>query len=154
MKTSLPFALALLLAGPVSAAPKDLYGKPLAGLTPTPLAELGKNPGAYAGKTVRTEGAVASVCTTKGCWMTMDAAGTPVRVTFKDYAFFVPKDLPVGSTATLEGVFKVETIDEGAAKHYARETPGGDPGAGAIKGPRKELSIVASGVELVRAEKK
>lgn len=151
MKTLVLPALALLLAAPVSAAPKELFGKPLAGLTATSLAELGKNPAAFNGKTIRTEGAVSAVCTNKGCWMTLDAAGTPVRVTFKD-AFFLPKDLPLGSLAVLEGVFEVRTVKEERAKHYAGETPGGDPSA--IRGAQKELTIVASGVEIVRPEKK
>ena len=45
-------------------------------------------------------------------------------------------------------VFSVKTIPEAKAKHYAGETPGGKPDA--IKGDQKELSLVASGVELER----
>ena len=48
----------------------------------------------------------------------------------------------------MEGVFSVKTIPEATAKHYASETPGGKPDA--IKGDQKELSLVASGVELAR----
>jgi len=48
----------------------------------------------------------------------------------------------------MEGVFNVKTIPEAKAKHYAGETPGGKPDA--IKGDQKELSLVASGVELER----
>ena len=66
---------------------------------------------------------------------------------FKDYGFFVPTD-SAGETAVLEGVFSVKTIPEATAKHYAEETPGGKPDA--IKGDQKELSFLASGVELAK----
>src|ERR1039457_4363964 len=61
--------------------------------------------------------------------------------------FFVPID-SAGATAVMEGVFSVKTIPEATAKHYASETPGGKHDA--IKGDQKELSLVASGVELAR----
>ena len=48
----------------------------------------------------------------------------------------------------MEGVFNVKTIPEATAKHYAGETAGGQPEK--IKGDQKELSLVASGVEIVR----
>ena len=77
--------------------------------------------------------------------MVLKPGDQSVRVTFKDYGFFVPKD-SAGQTAVLEGVFTVKTIPEKTAKHYAGETPGGKPDA--IQGDQKELSFLASGVEL------
>jgi hypothetical protein len=106
-----------------------------------------KDPAAWSGKTLRTEGTVSAVCQEKGCWMVLKSGDKSVRVTFKDYGFFVPKD-SAGATAVMEGVFKVKTIPEKVAKHYAEETPGGKPDA--ITGDQKELSLVASGVELKR----
>jgi len=100
---------------------------------------------------VTVEGHVRAACTRRGCWMEVAAGADPklpgCRVTFKDYGFFVPKD-SAGATAVLEGVFSVKTIPEKTAKHYAQETPGGKPDA--IKGDQKELSLVASGVEIAR----
>jgi hypothetical protein len=104
----------------------------------------------YSGKTVKTEGTVSDVCQGSGCWMTLKSGDQTVRVTFKDYGFFVPID-SAGATAVMEGVFSVKTIPEATAKHYAEETPGGNPDA--IKGDQKELSLVASGVELARPGK-
>jgi hypothetical protein len=101
----------------------------------------------YSGKTVKTEGVVSAVCQGSGCWMTLKSGDRSVRVTFKDYGFFVPMD-SAGATAVMEGVFNVKTISEATAKHYASETAGGKPDA--IKGDQKELSFVASGVELLR----
>jgi hypothetical protein len=139
-------APALLLLLPLSLlASAGKFGAPLGNAPKIALADLVKDPAPWSGKTVKTEGVVSTVCQEKGCWMVLKSGETSVRVTFKDYGFFVPKDT-AGATAVLEGVFNVKTIPEKTAKHYAGETPGGKPDA--IKGDQKELSLVASGVEL------
>jgi len=143
------FALALAAVLPLAAA-VETFGAPLGKAEKVALADLVKSPDAWKGKTVRTEGTVAAVCQEKGCWMTLKSGDASVRVRFKDYGFFVPKDC-AGATVTLEGVFEVKTIPEKTAKHYAAETPGGKPDA--VKGDQKEFSFLASGVELVRAAK-
>jgi hypothetical protein len=84
----------------------------------------------------------------KGCWMELAASekGAGVRVTFKDYAFFVPVD-SAGSSARVEGVVKVAELSEERAKHYESEgaiVPRGKDGK-----PR-EVQLVAYGVELRR----
>jgi hypothetical protein len=141
-------ALLLVLLLPLSLlAATGKFGAPLGDSPKVALEDLVKDAGAWSGKTVRTEGVVSTVCQEKGCWMTLKSGAQSVRVTFKDYGFFVPKD-SAGMTAVLEGVFVVKTIPEKTAKHYAGETPGGKPDA--IKGDQRELSLVASGVEMTR----
>jgi uncharacterized protein DUF4920 len=140
----------LLSLAVLADAPKaEPFGKPLAGAQRVALADLQKSPDAWAGKTIRTEGPVSAVCQRRGCWMALGAGKDAVRVTFKDYGFFVPKDI-AGATATVEGVFSVHTVPEATAKHYAGETPGGKPDE--IKGDQKELSFEATGVEIRRAK--
>ena len=52
---------------------------------------------------IKVNGEVASVCKKKGCWMKMDMGeGNNMRITFKDYGFFVPLDCD-GKVATIEG---------------------------------------------------
>ncbi|HLT29200.1 MAG TPA: DUF4920 domain-containing protein [Myxococcaceae bacterium] len=123
-------------------------GSPLGSSRAVPLASLLKNPSAYAGKTVLVEGQVRKACEKKGCWMELatDAKGAGVRVTFKDYAFFVPLD-SAGSLARVEGVVKVADLSESHAKHLQDEgaiVPRGKDGK-----PR-EVQLLASGVELRR----
>jgi hypothetical protein len=142
------FGLALLVLPLSLAAGAGKYGAPLGDAPKVALADLVKDPAAWAGKTVKTEGTVSAVCQEKGCWMVLRSGEKSVRVTFKDYGFFVPKD-SAGATAVMEGVFSVKTVPEKTAKHYAGETPGGKPDA--IKGDQQELSLLASGVELVKA---
>jgi hypothetical protein len=148
MKRFTPAFLAVLLLLPLTLlADAGKFGAPLGSSPKVALADLVKDPAAWSGKTVRTEGVVSAVCQGSGCWMTLKSGGQSVRVTFKDYGFFVPMD-SAGATAVMEGVFTAKTIPEATAKHYAEETPGGKPGD--IKGDQKELSFLASGVELAK----
>src|SRR5688572_10832060 len=52
------------------------------------------SPAEYAKKPVIVEGVISQACTNKGCWVELaPAAGKAgMRITFKDYAFFVPLD--------------------------------------------------------------
>src|SRR4051812_2901393 len=45
------------------------------------------------GPTVLVAGTIADVCTAKGCWLVVTDGSRQMRVMFKDYAFFVPKDI-------------------------------------------------------------
>jgi hypothetical protein len=125
-------------------------GEALKGAPAVKLAELLAKPQEHNGKTVLLEGQVRKACTAKGCWMELatatDAKGPGVRVTFKDYGFFVPLD-SAGSQARVEGVVQVAELSESRAKHYE--------GEGAIiprgsDGKPREVQLVASGVELRR----
>lgn len=139
---------------PQAAAPQGGWtltrGEALKGAAAVKLADLLAKPQAHDGKTVLIEGQVRKACEKKGCWMELatatDAKGPGVRVTFKDYGFFVPLD-SAGSMARVEGVVKVAELSESRAKHYEEEgaiVPRGSDGK-----PR-EVQLVASGVELRR----
>ena len=123
-------------------------GEKIKGNKPVPLKDLLESPEAHAGRTVLVEAKVRKACERKGCWMELaaDDKGPGVRVTFKDYAFFVPLD-SAGSTARVEGVVKVAELSEQHAKHY--EDEGGIVPRGKDGKPR-EVQLVAAGVELRR----
>ncbi len=122
-----------------------LRGEKLKGASPVALAELLKTPASHDGKQVAVEGVVRKACERKGCWMELgEGKGPGVRVTFKDYGFFVPLD-SAGRTAKVEGLVKVAELSEDTAKHYESEgaiVPRGKDGK-----PR-EVQLVATGVEL------
>ena len=68
---------------------------------------------------VKVEGEVDAACQMKGCWMTMKLAnGSDMRVRFKDYGFFVPKDC-AGKTAVVEGKAFYDTTSVEMLRHYA-----------------------------------
>lgn len=124
-----------------------LRGDKLSGLPKTEMTALLKSPGDFDGKTVALEAKVRKACEKKGCWMELSPAngeGPGVRVTFKDYGFFVPLD-SAGRTAKVEGLIKVAELSAETAKHYESEgaiVPRGKDGK-----PR-EVQLIASGLEL------
>ena len=96
-------------------------------------------------KEVVVEGTISDVCTKKGCWLVLSDGDQKMRITFKDYGFFVPKD-SFNRRAIVRGTISTETIDEETARHYASESEGEDPDK--IDGPQKVITMVATGVKI------
>ena len=68
---------------------------------------------------VKIVGEVDAACQMKGCWMTMKLAdGSDMRVRFKDYGFFVPKDC-AGKNAVVKGKAFYDTTSVDMLRHYA-----------------------------------
>ncbi|HMX40776.1 MAG TPA: DUF4920 domain-containing protein [Saprospiraceae bacterium] len=96
----------------------------------------------------KVTGTVSSVCQKKGCWMTLVSpqAGKPeMRVTFKDYAFFMPKNLS-GKKVVIEGKAFVETTSVADLQHYAEDAGKTPAEIKAITKPKRELAFEAAGV--------
>ncbi|MFN3315208.1 MAG: DUF4920 domain-containing protein [Raineya sp.] len=91
-------------------------------------------------------GKIESVCQKKGCWMQLDLGnGQKMRVKFKDYAFFVPKNA-AGKTAVIEGVAVKEVIDAATLRHYAEDAGKSKEEIAKITQGREEISFEAKGV--------
>jgi hypothetical protein len=103
-------------------------------------------------KTVMVEGHVRKACTRKGCWMELAESAEPnaqgLRVTFKDYGFFVPLD-SAGSRARIQGVVKVKVVSKGDVAHL--ESEGAKFTSKAPDGTAREVQFVATGVEMWRS---
>ncbi len=98
---------------------------------------------------VRVSGTINATCKAKGCWMTIDTGeGEEMRVTFKDYGFFVPKQGAEGKTAVFEGVVKKDIIDVETQRHYASDAGADEDEIMAITEPKTELTFVATGVKI------
>jgi hypothetical protein len=97
------------------------------------------------GKTITVRGKVADVCQMKGCWMVLTDGTLAVRTTFKDYGFFVPKDL-AGRAVVAEGVLTRETVDEATRRHYAEDAGQSAEQIAAIRGPIEDYAFVANSV--------
>ncbi len=94
----------------------------------------------------KVEGKIAKVCQVKGCWMMMELpGGESMRVTFKDYAFFVPKDI-AGKTAIIEGKAVIETTSVEELRHYAEDSGASEEEIDKINEPKTELAFEAAGV--------
>ena len=122
------------------------YGAGLSLEQITELSSVLERPEDFEGRRVLVRGRVSDVCQKKGCWTVLSQGDDTIRVRFKDYGFFLPKDCS-GSQAYAEGQVVVETLSEKTARHYAEESKHGDPDA--IHGPQRQVGFVASGVRLV-----
>lgn len=97
---------------------------------------------------VKITGEVADVCQKKGCWMELKTAdGKGLRITFKDYGFFMPKDCH-GKTAIAEGIAKIEETSIADLQEYAKDAGKSAEEIAAITTPQKELVFEANGVIL------
>ena len=95
---------------------------------------------------VKVTGTVESVCQAKGCWMQVKLAdGKSMRVTFKDYGFFVPKDI-AGKTVVMDGKAYVKTTSVKTLKHYAEDAGKKPEEIAKITEPEKALAYEAKGV--------
>lgn len=96
----------------------------------------------------KLSGKIDAVCQKKGCWMELkNNDGTSLRVTFKDYAFFMPKD-GAGLTAIVDGIAKVEVTSIADLQEYAKDDGKTKDEIAAITEPQKELVFEAKGVIL------
>ena len=146
------FVAAIIAAAPALAFQKASkhFGEPFTKAKTVALKDVISSVEKYADKSVKVEGTIQDVCQNKGCWLVLTDGKNSMRVTFKDYGFFVPKD-SMGKKVVLEGLVEKKTIDEDAAQHYASESKTKvDPST--IKGPQEIITMVASAVE-IRVEK-
>ncbi len=133
-------ALITLLASPAAEKmPTQInYGKPFAVVTPILLSELPKKADKLLGNKVQVVGPVHRVCTKKGCWVSLKDGDASLRVSFKDYSFFMPTSLREGSIAVLKGVLSKRKLSKAQAEHLEKE------GAKVARN-LEEISLVAEG---------
>jgi hypothetical protein len=96
-------------------------------------------------------GTVQEVCQVKGCWMTIASSEneeSPIMVRFKDYGFFMPKDI-AGRQVIMEGHAFKETTPVEELRHYAEDAGKPQEAIEAITEPKEEVKFLASGVLLL-----
>jgi hypothetical protein len=99
--------------------------------------------GTFEGK---ISGEIKEVCTKKGCWMTMELPnGESMRVTFKDYGFFVPTNSH-GFPVVMEGVATLTETDVATLQHFAEDQGKSADVVAAITSPKREITFEATGV--------
>ena len=101
------------------------------------------------GKVCRIAAKVSGVCQNKGCWMTLTAPELKqeVRVKFKDYAFFMPKNA-MGGKVDIEGVLTEREMPQDEAQHYADDAAKAGEAPRKVTGPVKAYQIMATGADL------
>lgn len=100
---------------------------------------------------VKVSGTVEGVCQVKGCWINIvsEEAGKPkMFVKFKDYAFFLPKDI-AGRKVVMQGIAYRQTTSVDELRHYAEDAGKSAAEIALITKPKEELKFMASGVVLL-----
>ena len=94
----------------------------------------------------KVEGKITECCKKKGCWMNIDRGdGSEMKVTFKDYGFFVPMDCG-GKTAIMQGRAYMDTLSVEMLRHYAEDAGKSEVEIAKITEPSTELTFEAEGV--------
>jgi hypothetical protein len=95
---------------------------------------------------LKVRGVITEVCQMKGCWMKLDLGnGETVRVTFKDYGFFVPKDA-AGREVVIEGLPEMKLTSVETLRHYAEDAGKSEEEIAKITEAKRELTFEAKGV--------
>jgi len=95
-------------------------------------------------------GKVNEVCQAKGCWMKVDLEdGNQVMVKFKDYGFFMPKNI-AGEQVILNGKAFVSEVPVEELRHYAEDAGKSAEEIAAITESKKTYSFEADGVLLIQ----
>jgi hypothetical protein len=93
---------------------------------------------------------VNSVCQAKGCWMRLDLEdGNEVMVKFKDYGFFMPKDI-TGKEVIINGNAFIKEVSVDDQRHYAADAGKSKEEIAKIIEPKKTFSFEADGVLLIQ----
>ena len=102
------------------------------------------------GQNMIVEGKVLEVCPKKGCWVKVELDDkTVASIKMKGYAFFVPTSLE-GKRIKIEGKAEIATTTVDELKHFAEDAKKSQEEIDAITKPKKELKILASGIQVVK----
>ena len=140
----------------VTSKPGDSFG---AGVTnpesALSLAEVSTQLDSLNSVTVVMRAKVSEVCQAKGCWMNLvnasESAQVEMFVQFKDYGFFMPKDL-AGKEVIVEGKAYKESTTVEELRHYAEDAGKTAEEIAAITEPQMEKKFLATGVVIVKSE--
>ncbi len=131
---------------PTSAAKGVTYGEKINAKNLIPVNELSAKMENSEILNTKITGTVTDVCTAKGCWMKLDNGdGTKTMVTFKDYGFFMPKNI-IGKKVALDGVSKKVVTSVGEQKHYLEDAGKSKEEIAKITQPKNEIKYEAKGV--------
>jgi hypothetical protein len=93
---------------------------------------------------------VKEVCQAKGCWMILNTGdGSEVMVKFKDYGFFVPKDIS-GKEVIVNGQAYVKEVSVDEQRHYAEDAGKLAEEIAKITEPKRTYSFEADGVLVIQ----
>ena len=111
------------------------------------LSQLLATPDDFLGRSVQVDTRIARVCQKKGCFFIAQDGKSAVRVSFKDYGFFIPTDAG-GKRVRLAGVLQRQSVTAGEARHM-NDDLGASESETLASGPT--FAIVATAVRVPRS---
>ncbi|RFN59993.1 DUF4920 domain-containing protein [Marixanthomonas ophiurae] len=103
---------------------------------------------------VKFRSKVNSVCQKKGCWMRLDIGNEDEAfVKFKDYGFFMPKDI-AADEVIVAGKAYVEKTSVEDLKHFAKDAGKSEEEVAAITEPELTYAFLSHGVLLPETAEK
>jgi uncharacterized protein DUF4920 len=145
-KLLVPMVLMLLVFGTMQTLAQDYYGEKITNSGAINADELVLKMTDQKEMDTKVEGKVVDVCQVKGCWMTMQLPdGNTMRVSFKDYEYFVPKDIG-GKIVVIKGTASIKTTPVDELQHYAEDKGASKEEIENITAPKEELTFEADGV--------
>ncbi len=141
--------ISLIMACPLPASEDtNHFGEPLTHYKAISLEQGIKEYDPAKTKTLLVKGQVTKVCQKKGCWMALRIRNGAVRVTFKNYGFFVPETI-IGKTVLAQGELSETVMSVAEVRHYAMDAGMSREQANQITESTKEYRFIAEGVEVV-----
>lgn len=107
--------------------------------------ELGHLLAASTSADVKVKGKVVEVCKAEGCWLKMQTANGPMMIKMKDHSFLVPLSMN-GKTIVAKGTATFKETSVEMLRHYASDAGKTKEEIAAIKEPKKEMSMQATGI--------
>lgn len=127
-------------------ANSETFGKVIdSSLTQVSMAEVATQSAALVGKPFIVETKIAKVCQKKGCFFIAQYQDQVIRVSFRDYGFFIPTDAG-GKTVVLAGELVEKEMSAEQAEHFNQDLKSE---AGAIK-TGVVYEIIADSVKIPR----
>lgn len=100
---------------------------------------------------MKVEGEVVSVCKKKGCFMNIKISDKEtMMVKFKDYGFFMPKDMAPGTKVVIDGFAERKITSVEDLQHYAKDAKKSEQEIAKITKPKKEIVFEAKGAVILK----
>ena len=116
-----------------------------------PATEVNAKLGKAAKADMKVEGVVTNVCKKKGCFMNVKISDTETMfVKFKDYGFFMPKDMAPGTKVVIDGFAERKVTSVEDLQHYAKDAKKSEEEIAKITEPKKEIVFEAKGAVIVK----
>ena len=127
----------------------DVYGQKITAGKTISTESLSKKLNSGALQT-KIQGKVLEVCPNKGCWIKLQLDdNSEAMVKMKDYSFFVPTALE-GKRIVTFGKVEMAVTSVNELRHYAQDAKKTQEEIDAINAPKKEIKILANGIEVIK----